>query len=276
MPDLSDRDYGLLRKLIHDSVGINFSHSNKDLLHFKVSRRLEALKIGTFEQYYSHLANGDHEELLNLFDAVSTNKTSFFREVHHFDFMRNDFLPRLIHDKREKGKDLSIRGWSAGCSTGEEAYSLAITITELLNDCAQWDVKILASDISARVMEVAKKGIYRYEGVKDMPLSMLKCHFDLGRGAMDGYVKVKKAIRDMVFVKRLNLVIGSYPFKESFDFIFCRNVLIYFDRDTQKIVIEKLGKHLDRDGYLFIGHSESLVGMDTPLVYQKPTIYMKK
>ncbi len=236
---------------------------------------MRLLDIGTFKEYYRYVTEENRNELTHLFDAISTNLTSFFREPKHFDFLKEQVLPGLIEEKKKRGS-IRIRAWSAASSTGEEAYSMAMTISDLLMEPRGWDVKILATDINTQVLKVAREGLYRDVRIQSLPKSVLSAHFLKGEGDKEGYVKVKRDIRDMVVARRLNLTAPRYPFKKEFDFIFCRNVMIYFDKATQRAIIDRLYHHLKKGGYLFLGHAESLTGHESPLVYVKPTIYMKK
>lgn len=272
---LNDREFNLLSRLVYDNIGIKLGPAKKELLRTRLSKRLRALEISSFREYYKYATRENHKELNHLFDAISTNLTSFFREEQHFDFIVRHVLPGLIKERR-KEKKLKLRIWSAACSTGEEAYSLAVMLSEFLDDISLWDIKILATDINTEVLAHAERGIYTEEKTKKISKKILKTYFLRGYGKKEGLVKVKKNLRDMIVFRRLNLKLPVYPFSNGFDFIFCRNVMIYFDKETQKNIIHNVYKHLRSGGYLFLGHAESLTGLSTPLVYIKPTIYMKR
>ena len=275
MFQLSEKEYKLLSGLIYDIVGINLGPSKQELLRTRVGKRLRHLGIPTFKEYYKYVTTGNQEELTHLFDAISTNLTSFFREKRHFDFLTEKILPGLIEKKKSEVGG-AIRIWSSASSTGEEAYSIAMTIYSFLKNSPGPDIKILATDISTKVLDTAGKGVYREERVKNLPKNILNSCFLHGHGNMEGYVKVKQNIREMVVVRRLNLMSSVYPFKRKFDFIFCRNVLIYFDKGTQTRIVNKLYANLAQGGHLFLGHAESLNGVETDLSYVEPTIYQKR
>jgi chemotaxis protein methyltransferase CheR len=204
-----------------------------------------------------------------MLDLISTNKTDFFRESNHFDFLRDRILPELEDVKR-------IRIWSSACSTGEEPYTIAITLYEGVQDPAQWEFKILASDLSTRVLAKAATGIYETDRVKNIPEDVVRRHFLRGRGDRAGFVKVKPHLAAIIRFRRLNLMDDHYPIKNPLDLIFCRNVMIYFDRPTQEQLVNKFHRYLKPGGYLFIGHSESLQWIRHPFRSLAPTIYRKE
>ena len=274
MQTISDKEYSLLSSLVYDNIGIKLGTAKRELLRTRLAKRLRILGIPTFKEYYRYATDENREELRHLFDAISTNFTSFFRESQHFDFMVDNVLPGLVDEKR-KEKRLSLRVWSAACSTGEEPYSIAITLCDHIDDAASWDIKILATDVNSVVLERAEEGVYKEERVKDIAKLMLKGHFLKSVHGRDGTVKAKRHLRDMIAFRRFNLTVPTYPFNKGFDFIFCRNVMIYFDKETQKRIVDNLYRHLRKGGYLFLGHAESLTGLDTPFQYIKPTIYRK-
>lgn len=275
MANLSDEEFKLFSDLVYNAIGINLGSGKKELVRTRLGKRLRALKIPSFKEYYKYVTNENKDELTNLFDAISTNLTSFFREDRHFHFLSSKLLPNLVAEKKKKG-DKTIRIWSSACSTGEEPYSLAITIAEYFKGQNDWDIKILATDISTKVIAVAEKGIYRADRLKTVPPQIIKTYFTKGDAENEGSYIVNDNLRKTVFIRRINLLAQSWPFKRNFDFIFCRNVLIYFDKFTQGKVVSNFFKHLQKDGYLFLGHAESLAGVNTPLVYIQPTIYLKK
>lgn len=273
--ELSDKEYDRYRKFVYDHIGISLGENKKELLRTRTAKRLRILQIDTFDEYFTYInAPENAEELANFFDVISTNKTSFFRESHHFDFLNNVLLPDLVRRKL-KGNSIKVSAWSAACSTGDEPYTIALTLDHFLRNYPARDIKVLATDISTRVLEKAEKGLYPADALTDVPRNLLLTYFRKGTGENEGFFQVDDAIKRLVYVRRLNLMAPRYPFKQKFDFIFCRNVLIYFDRPTQKEMADKLYRYLADGGYLFLGHAESLSNVETDFEFIQPTIYRK-
>lgn len=272
--DITDKEYKQFCELVYDSVGINLKKGKRELLKTRLGKRLRALGLKSFGQYYKHVIKDDPSELINLFDAISTNKTSFFREMHHFDFLAESVLPGIFEEKRKRGKK-EIRVWSAACSTGQEPYSIAITISKFLGSQGGWNVKVLGTDISTKVLARARRGVYTDNEIDGLPKNIQREYFLRGKGEEQESLRVKKSIRDMVHIRRLNLINESFPFNKEFDFVFCRNVMIYFDKATQGTLISKIYRHLSPGGYLFLGHAESLTGLETGFEFVRPTVYRK-
>ena len=258
------------RKLIYDESGISLGDQKQTLLASRLSKRLRDLGLTTFSEYYSQVT-GDptREEFTRMLDLISTNKTDFFREPKHFDFLREHILPELANEKR-------IRIWSSACSTGEEPYTIAMTLYESVSDPNQWDFRILASDLSTRVLAKAAAGMYDAERVRDVPPDVVRRHFLRGRGEKEGQLKVKPHLAGIIQFRRLNLMDDRFPIKNPLDLIFCRNVMIYFDRQTQEQLVNKFYRYLKPGGHLFIGHSESLQWVKHPFKSLAPTIYRKE
>ena len=267
---ITSKEFECFRKLIYGESGISLTQQKQSLLESRLSKRLRELELETFLQYYDKVT-GDptQEEFTRMLDLISTNKTDFFREPKHFDFLRDVILPELAPDKR-------IRIWSSACSTGEEPYTIAITLFENVQNPSEWDFKILASDLSTRVLAKAASGIYDEDRVRDMPSGMLRRHFLRGRGDSRGYFKVKPHLASMIRFRRLNLMDDDFPIKSPLDLIFCRNVMIYFDRPTQERLVNKFHHYLKHGGHLFIGHSESLQWVKHSFKALAPTIYRKE
>lgn len=267
---ISTDEFERFRKLIYDESGITLSDQKRTLLVSRLSRRLRDLGLSTFSEYYDRVTeDATRDEFTRMLDLISTNKTDFFRESNHFDFLRDRILPELEDVKR-------IRIWSSACSTGEEPYTIAITLYEGVQDPAQWEFKILASDLSTRVLAKAATGIYETDRVKNIPEDVVRRHFLRGRGDRAGFVKVKPHLAAIIRFRRLNLMDDHYPIKNPLDLIFCRNVMIYFDRPTQEQLVNKFHRYLKPGGYLFIGHSESLQWIRHPFRSLAPTIYRKE
>ena len=253
---LSDEVFGLFQNLIYTTAGIRLSSQKKGLLSSRLLKRLKKLGIDSLHEYYRRVKD-DSNELVEMINCISTNTTHFFRENHHFEYLKNKIMPELLTIK-SSGK--TIRIWSAGCSTGEEPYSIAITLCEALGDMRGWDIKVLATDISTKVLGAAQSGIYEYEAVSDMPEDIVRRYFLRGAGENTGKIKVRDFLKDMIRFRRLNLKDGAYPFKRKFDVIFCRNVMIYFDEDMKQHVLSMFHRHLSDSGHLFLGHSETMLG----------------
>jgi chemotaxis protein methyltransferase CheR len=273
--DLTDADFEKFRRIIYDTAGITLNEGKKELLRARLGKIMRRRGIASFRDYLSVIeADESGEELTVLLDAISTNVTSFFREPDHFQFMESTVLPAVISARRTPG-DRKVRIWCAGCSTGEEPYSLAVTLRETLPDVDSWDAKILATDISTRVLQIARHGIYSQDKLKAMPSPVVNRWFVPTEVHGDpGYYRVQNILRKMVTFAHLNLH-AEYPFKGPFDAIFCRNVMIYFDRPTQETLVNRYHKYLADDGYLFIGHSESLNSIAHPFKYVRPAVYRK-
>lgn len=263
-------EFERFRALIYGESGISLNQEKRTLLVTRLSKRLRDLGRETFSEYYD-MVTGDPtgEEFTRLLDLISTNKTDFFREPKHFEFLRDEILPDLEREKR-------IRVWSSACSTGEEPYTIAMTLLESIQNPAQWDFKILASDLSTRVLAKAAAGVYDEDRFRDVPDDLIKRHFLRGRGGSEGSFKVKPHLASMIRFRRLNLMDDQFPIKTPLDLIFCRNVMIYFDRPTQETLVNKFYRYLKPGGYLFIGHSESLQWVTHPFTSLAPTIYQKE
>jgi chemotaxis protein methyltransferase CheR len=270
---LTQADFEKFSRLVYEQSGISLHDGKKELIKARLSKRVRQGRFKSFRDYYQYVVQDDSgEELVFLLDSISTNLTSFFREPSHFDYLKNELLPRW--KTARKGSDPQIRVWSAGCSSGEEVYSLAITLQEGLEHPEQWKIKILATDLSTKVLKKAMAGIYEQDRIRKIPMPLIKKYFLKGDHQWREYVKVKNRLKDPVEFKRFNLM-EPFPFKEPFDCIFCRNVMIYFDKKTQETLVNRFYQCLEPEGVLFIGHSESLTGIPHPFKYVKPAIYKK-
>jgi len=248
--ELDDNSFRRFREIIYEESGIKLNESKRALVQARLMKRLRELDIDTYRDYYDYLMDNYRDEIVNLINVITTNKTDFFREPKHFEYMSGEALPEFA---RSGKRNLKI--WSAGCSTGEEPYSIAITAHRFFGDKKPLDVRILATDIDTQVLNRGKAGVYKAEDileVVDVPTA--KRYFQKGTGENEGLLRVKDFIRSMVHFRRLNLLDSSFPMKGVFDIIFCRNVIIYFDRESQKRLFENFHRYLAEDGYLFIGH----------------------
>ncbi|HEY6301858.1 MAG TPA: protein-glutamate O-methyltransferase [Terriglobales bacterium] len=264
------------QKLIYSETGIWLGSSKTALLCGRLFRRLRTLGITSLKDYYERVSGVDQdEERSRMIDAITTHETRFFREPRHFDFMLQRVFPRWRADAenrlRPNGK--RVRIWSAGCSSGEEPYSVAMLLARHLPIEAGWDVRILATDISNRVLEKACKGIYPIARSEELPKDLLHSFMLRGMAERRGEMKVKVEIQQMVDFRRLNLNQDSDLSEGPFDAIFCRNVLIYFDVASKRRVVANLVHHLTANGLLFVGHAENLSSMCSELRSLEPTIY---
>jgi chemotaxis protein methyltransferase CheR len=267
--EITDKEFKLFSTLVYQESGIRLNDSKRNLLVSRLSKRLRVLGLDSFKEYYEkHLSNENDGELIQMLDLISTNKTSFFREPVHFDFLRDVILPELIPLKQ-------IRVWSSACSSGEEPYTIGMTLFDGVVNPKQWNFNILASDISTRVLARAASGIYDIDQINEIGMDRAKRHFLKGSGQNEGRVKVKKHLQEIISFQRINLMHDQYPIKEKLDLIFCRNVMIYFDRPTQEVLMNKFFHYIRPGGYLFIGHSETLQWIKHPYEYIAPTIYRR-
>lgn len=267
----SDADFRSLVQLAREHAGIALSDSKRNLVYTRVSRRLRALGFTTFKQYRDHLAanSGEMESFIN---AISTNLTKFFRESHHFDHFRaNVVLPFLKSPHRGDGR---FRVWSAGCSTGEEPYTIAAVLRHELPSGSRYDIRILATDIDTDVLGKAARGVYPVSNFESVPRTYRDYFEPTSEGRGDNMVATE-AIRSLIVFRRLNLI-EPWPFSGKFDAIFCRNVMIYFDNPTKTDLIDRFIKCLKPGGFLYIGHSESFHGAHPELELVGRTTYRRK
>lgn len=271
---MSDKVFNQLSEFIYSNYGIKMPLHKKIMLQSRLQRRLRHLNMSSFDDYVSFVFSneGEKKELVHMTDLVTTNKTDFFREQVHFDFLTQYGLPELL-SYRSAYSDLKI--WSAGCSSGEEPYSIAIMMQEFSNNVKPLNYNIFAVDLSTEVLQSANNAIYKEEKIEGLPLQLKKKYFLRSKEGDNKLVRVKKEIRDRVHFSRMNLIKDIPNVKQSFDIIFCRNTLIYFDRDTQESVINNLSTKLNQGGFFFLGHSESIANMKVPLKHIKPTIFQK-
>ncbi|WP_298436500.1 protein-glutamate O-methyltransferase CheR [Geobacter sp.] len=273
---LSDREFARFSEFIYGECGIKMPPAKKTMLEARLQKRLRKLGIPTFREYADYIFSheGAEQELVHLIDVVTTNKTDFFREAGHFDFLTEHALPELI---RTRGagirKPLSI--WSAGCSSGEEPYTLAMVLAEFVGQEEGFSYSILATDICTTVLDKARMAIYEEERVEPVPLALKRKYLLRGKDGHRGFVRIVPELRQRVRFRRLNFMDGDFGMREPLDVIFCRNVIIYFDKQTQERLLNKFCRQLIPGGYLFMGHSETLSGLDVPVVQVASTIYRK-
>ncbi|OKY76282.1 MAG: protein-glutamate O-methyltransferase [Desulfobulbaceae bacterium DB1] len=269
---LTDDDFKKFSTLIFSKTGIYLKPEKKELLNARLGKRLRACGITSFADYYDlvvHDASGS--ELVHLINCVSTNFTSFFREKAHFDFLESTVLPQFVESGRASS---GMKVWSAACSSGEEPYTLAMALSMFMTANPAFRFSLLATDISTKVLSVAEKGIYSMDKMDKVPQEYLKRFFQKGVGKCAGYVKAKDELSRFVTFRRFNLM-DDFPWKGEMDVIFCRNVMIYFTRETQMELVEKFYHCLAPGGYLFIGHSESLTSITNRFRQAATTVYRK-
>ena len=273
---LSPRDFLRLGALIDRECGIRMPEAKKSMLEVRLGKRVKALALTSFREYCDFLFSpeGQQQELLKMIDVVTTNKTDFFREAHHFTYLTQIALPALMA-LGNIGVRTSLSVWSAGCSSGEEVYSLSMAISEFAGSRAGYRFSVLGTDISTRVLEKAASAVYEEERVEPVPIPLRKKYLLRSRDSQKKLVKIAPALRQFVRFRRLNFMDEDYGMKEPFHVIFCRNVIIYFDRQTRERLLKRLCSHVVQGGYLFTGHSEILNGIALPLSQCAPTVYRK-
>jgi chemotaxis protein methyltransferase CheR len=274
MHSLGEREYQVIRKLVYERSRINLGPDKKALVAGRVNKRLRSLHLDSYGDYCRLLTSSDGEnELKDLVDVISTNFTNFFRETSHFEFLRGTALPHFCTVTRSRIKRFRI--WSAACSSGEEPYSIAIVLADYFAEKPGWEWQVEATDISTRILVKARTGIYEADRVTLPKPEMLKRYFRKGVRSYDGYYRVKPELRSRVHFQHLNLFQPDYPFVPGLQVIFCRNVMIYFDRPTQEQLVNRLTDFLSPGGFLFVGHAESLIGIKHSLCAIEPSVYQK-
>jgi chemotaxis protein methyltransferase CheR len=270
---LSGRDFDRLSRFIYRECGIKMPPAKKVMLETRLQKRLRALELSSFSAYCDLVLNGtgSEQELTAMLDLVTTNKTDFFREPEHFDYLANRLLPEWF--SRHGGRRLQV--WSAGCSSGEEPYTLAMVLSEFAADHPGFDFRILASDISTRVLDKARLAVYEEERVLPVPPAMKTRYLLRGKGSSAGLVRIAPELRSLVSFRRINFMDRDFGLRDQMDVIFCRNVIIYFDRQTQEELLNKFHGQLRPGAHIFMGHSETLSGLDVPLTMVHPTIYRR-
>ncbi|KAF0217440.1 MAG: chemotaxis protein methyltransferase [Geobacteraceae bacterium] len=275
--NLSNEDFSRLSQFIYKQCGIKMPIAKKTMLEARLQKRLRSMGMRSFRDYCDYLFSpqGIEQELVQMIDLVTTNKTDFFREPDHFDYLQQRVLPEWVQ-KYGGGINRKLMIWSAGCSTGEEPYTLSMVLSEFAESCPGFKFQILATDISTRVLEKARTAIYEEERVESVPMPMKRKYLLRSRDKASGLVRIAPELREKVQFRRLNFMDSDFGMREPIDIIFCRNVIIYFDRPTQERLLNHFYNHMTPGGYIFMGHSETLNGLDVPLVTVHPTIYRKQ
>jgi len=269
----TDDDFNFLSELAVKTAGINLTTDKRELVYGRVSKRLRILDIDNFKDYCRLLKKKNSEESLHFINSITTNVTSFFRENHHFEYLADNVIPDII--KSNAGLSTPrLRIWSAGCSTGEEPYSIAMVLRENISDIDNWDAKILATDLDSNVLKTAKQAIYPLERVKQISIERKKRWMQMGCDENQDSIKIKEEIRQLVHFKQLNLT-EAWPVQGRFDCIFFRNVAIYFKKPTQTSILNRFADHQQINDKLFVGHSESLIGISQRYQSIGQTIHKK-
>jgi len=273
--DLTREDYELIRRLVYAKSGINLGDQKMQLVRARLGKKVREGSFKSFRDYYRHVEEDPSgQRLCELLDAITTNTTHLFREMRHFNFLR-DLITRWANDKSWRASHRELRIWSAASSSGEEPHSIAMVAHEALQSYSGLEFKILATDLSVQMLSKAKLGLYDLHRVGTVPPEHRNRY--LKKVDHEGTIclQLVPELRRAITFSRFNLMTPTFPFRKGFDIIFCRNVMIYFDRQTQETLVNKLAGQLHREGYLMIGHSESLNGIKHPLSYVEPTIYQK-
>jgi chemotaxis protein methyltransferase CheR len=265
----TEKDFKFIVNYAFEKTGISISDNKKDMIYSRIAKRIRALKLDTFAQYCNYLSgNNGGDEIADFVNAVTTNLTKFFREMHHFEHLQKISLPNSIGVNQNTKK---LRIWSAGCSSGMEPYSIAMTLRKMLPNINSWDAKILATDIDTNMLATGTSGIYNADAEKDIPKEFAEY---LSKAAQPKKIEMSSKIKNLISFKHLNLI-EPWPMSGPFDIIFCRNVVIYFNKDTQKGIFDKYADLLRPDGYLYIGHSESLYNVSDRFELVGKTTYRK-
>lgn len=271
---IGDAEFDSIRQLVKAKTGISLGLHKRDLVVSRLARRLRTLGLTDFRGYVEYLREDDGTEMVQMINRITTNKTDFFREKHHFEFLTKSLLPPLVSAGEASGKRV-LRAWSAGCSSGEEPYSLAITLREFFANRPGWDVKLLATDLDTSILEKASHGEYESAALEPVPQAQLSKYFERqGRG--DGAkFHVKPELRSLITFRKFNLMHPEYPIKVPLDFVFCRNVLIYFEQEDKLNILRKFHRVIKPNGHIFVGHSESLMMAKDLFRYVATTVYQK-
>jgi chemotaxis protein methyltransferase CheR len=276
MPSLSDQDFHRFQALIRREAGIHLGEHKRALVVGRLSRRLRELHLDSFRAYYDRVVEGGDEELRALLDCICTNETHFFREPEHFSFLETRALAELEALAAAGDIPKRLRVWSAACSTGEEPFSLAMLLRARFPVDSGWELEIIASDLSTRVLDRASEAVWPIQKTTEIPYDYLRRFMLRGTGSQVGKMKAGAELRSLIQFSRINLNDERYDVPGSFDLIFCRNVLIYFDLEAKTRVVERLLSRLQPHGYFFLGHAETLAGLTDEVQGVAPNVYKKK
>jgi chemotaxis protein methyltransferase CheR len=268
--ELTDAEFKRLREIVHARTGIALSEAKRELVYGRLARRLRKLKLTSFAEYCRLVEGAESEELQELTNAITTNLTSFFRENYHFEQLGAEVLPQIASNRSAMRR---MRLWSAGCSTGEEPYSLAVVLREGLARLPNWDIKLLATDIDSKVVATAAEGVYAADRFKGVSTDRVRNWFPPIAGR-PGFSAASADLKALITFKQLNLL-EPWPMKGPFDVIFCRNVVIYFDKATQRRLFDRMADLQEPGGWLFIGHSENLLNVTRRYKLVGRTVYRR-
>tara|TARA_R110002167_G_scaffold57140_5_gene161980 strand:+ start:287 stop:1150 length:864 start_codon:yes stop_codon:yes gene_type:complete len=268
--DFTATDFAYIRQQLKQHAGINLSDAKEDLVYSRLAKRLRITGLKSFAAYCDQVKQ-DPIELGHLINALTTNLTDFFREQHHFEHLKHTVIPELI---RAKGTQRKLRIWSAGCSSGQEPYSIAMALLETLPNPELWDLRILASDLDSNMVETATQGVYSVDKLSGISLQRMQQWMRKGVGANAGMARTCPELRALIHFRQLNLM-DEWPMQAPFDLIFCRNVVIYFDKPTQRQLFDRFANQLSPGGWLYIGHSETLNSVSDRFQLMGKSIYRK-
>lgn len=273
MLEINDREFKEISSLVHDRFGINLTEKKRALVRGRLNKLIINLGFTSFSQYFKYVeSDKTGKNILDMVDKISTNHSYFFRESDHFNYLSESVLPEIISSS-ENRRDSKLRIWCAGCANGQEAYTIAIVLREFFNkQNSILQPAILATDISVSALETAVKGHYMEGGLSGISPDLKRRYFQVEK---DGSATVKQELKDMILFKRLNFMNDSFPFKNRFDIIFCRNVMIYFDKFTKEALVNKFHRYMLDRSWLFIGHSETLGRNNKNFRYIKPSTYLR-
>ncbi len=273
----NDREFALFRDLIQRTVGIHLSASKRALLYGRLVRRVRERGLASFGEYYRLIVDQrDDDELVRMIDRITTNETHFFREPHHFEYLERTVFPQWAAAAAAGERERTIRVWSAGCSTGEEPYSIAMLLLWNFPKSDGWSIDVLGTDVSSRALDAARSATWPVSRLAEIPKRMVKPFMLCGTGAQEGKIRAGRELREVVRVEHLNLMNDEYRADGPFDLVFCRNVLIYFQPPRKTHVLERLVAHLAPDGHLFLGHAESIQGLAARVRCVSPTVYVTR
>ncbi|MBN1962416.1 MAG: protein-glutamate O-methyltransferase CheR [Deltaproteobacteria bacterium] len=273
--ELIESEFKLFQRLVYREAGIFLGDAKRALVAGRLSSRVKELGLPNFSAYHRLVTKGNTDELATMLDCICTNETHFFREAHHFEFLANTWLPARIKAALYGGSR-KIHIWSAGCSTGEEPYSIAMVLLDKLCGQGYWDIEILATDLSRRALNQARLGIWNIDRASEINEYYLKKYMLRGVNLKSKWMKASNALRKIIRFERMNLNDTIYEYIDTFDLIFCRNVLIYFDNTSRNAVIERLLSYLAHAGYLFLGHAETINGLNSQLYAVAHSVYTRE
>lgn len=275
---IGDPEFDFIKDLVYKQAGIFLAPHKKIMVQSRLNARLRQLSIPSYEEYVSRLKKDPKfasDEMQELINRITTNKTDFFRENHHFEFLKNDFFP-MLEENAKSGAQKTLRIWCSASSTGEEPYSIAITVYDYFQSKKDWNCKIYASDIDTQVLNTAKLGVYREDRLEPVSEALKTKHFNKQTIKDQLHYEAKPHLKSLIEFKQINLLHYPFPISEKLDLIFCRNVVIYFDKPTQKTLFSRFEEMLKPKGYLILGHSETMFGISDSFKFLGHTIYHKK